>query len=112
MTQLNTIPQFSEPLEVNKATSKHWYFFLQGIWTGLPPENVSTVTITASPFTYAPTRKGTFFVAGGTVSLVRFSRDGTTYYDTGATAGPFPLNAADRIEVTYSVAPTLTFVPS
>lgn len=110
--QLNRLPQFGQPLETNKITSRDWYFFWAGLWRGLAPELETPVTLTGSPFTYTAPRRGSLIVSGGTVSQIRFSRDGTTFYNVGATAGMFALSAADRLEVTYSVAPTLTFVPS
>lgn len=110
--QLNRLPQFQQPLSLEGVTNKDWYFFWAGLWRGLAPELETPVTPTGSPYTYSAPRRGSLIVSGGTVSLIRFSRDGSTFYDTGATAGMFPLNAADRLEVTYAVLPTLTFVPS
>ncbi len=110
--QLNKLPQFGQPLENKGVTSKDWYFFWTGLWRGLAPEIETAVTPDGSPFTYNAPRRGSLIVSGGTVSLIRFSRDGSTFYDVGATAGMFALSAADRLEVTYTVAPTLTFVPS
>lgn len=76
----------------------------------VPP---STITVTGSPFTYQNTT--TFptdvIVQGGTVSKVEFSRDGTTWYDTGVVAGMFGLSPSDRLRVTYTVAPTMTLIP-
>ena len=50
-------------------------------------------------------------MSGGTVSLIRFTRNGTNIYNTGQTSGMFAPNAADRLIVTYSAPPTITFVP-
>lgn len=110
--QLNRLPQFGQPLETGKVTSRDWYFFWTGLWRGLAPELESPVALTGSPFVYSAPRRGSLIVSGGTVSQIRFSRDASTFYDVGATAGMFSLNAADRLEVTYTGSPTLTFVPS
>lgn len=110
--QLNRLPQFAQPLDIKGVTSRDWYFFWSGLYRGLAPELESPVTPTGSPFTFSAPRRGSLIVNGGTVSLIRFSRDGSTFYNVGATAGMFALNAADRLEVTYSAPPTLTFVPS
>lgn len=110
--QLNRLPQFGQPLSKDSVTNKDWYFFWAGLWRGLAPELEAPVTLGASPYEYSAPRRGSVIVSGGTVSLIRFSRDGSTFYNVGATAGMFALNAADRLEVTYSVLPTLTFVPS
>jgi hypothetical protein len=110
--QLNRLPQFAQPLASREVTNKDWYFFWAGLWRGLAPELEAPVTPTGSPFSYSAPRRGSLIVSGGTVSQIRFSRDGSTFYNVGATAGMFALSAADRLEVTYSAPPTLTFVPS
>ena len=110
--QFNQAPQFGQPLTVSGVTSKDWYFFFVGLFRGLAPAFESGVVVGASPFAYVAPVRGSVIVSGGTVSLIRFSRDGSSFYDVGATSGMFPLNAADRLEITYSVAPTVTFVPS
>jgi hypothetical protein len=110
--QFNQSPTYNQPLVVNNITSKDWYFFWNALWKGLPPGPAMGLTVGASPYTYSPTVKGSVIVSGGTVSQIRFSRDGTTFYTVGATAGMFTLSAADRLEVTYTVVPTLTFVPT
>jgi hypothetical protein len=112
-SQFNSMPNYTVPLEVGKVTSKDWYFFWSGLFRGLAPGNVEPVVVTASPFVYSATRRGSLIVKGGTVTLIEFSRDGgTTYYDVGVIAGMFPVNAADLVRITYAVAPTVTFVPS
>lgn len=70
------------------------------------------VTVSASPFTYSPPVKGNVIVTGGTVSDISFSRDGTNIYTTGQSSGMFQINANDRLIVTYTGAPTMTFVPT
>lgn len=110
--QLNRLPQFGQPLANKEVTNKDWYFFWAGLWRGLAPELESPVVLTGSPFTFSAPRRGSLIVSGGTVSQIRFSRDASTFYDVGATAGMFALSAADRLEVTYTGSPTLTFVPS
>lgn len=116
MTQLNSLPNFPTPLQVQTSqgpvTSKDWYFFWAGLFQGLAPAIEKAVTLTGSPFTYAAVAKGSLIVSGGTVSLIQFTRNGTTLYNTGQTSGMFTLNAADRLIITYTVAPTVTFVPT
>lgn len=47
-------------------------------------------------------------VSGGTVSLIKVSKDGgSTKLTTGLTAGLFVLGQGDSLEVTYSVTPTI-----
>lgn len=72
---------------------------------------IITLTAGASPYTYTALANGVVIVNGGTVSLIAFVRDGTVV-GTGVTAGMFPVSIGDGIRVTYSVAPTMRFVPA
>jgi hypothetical protein len=110
--QFNSMPTYPVPLNIGNNTNKDWYFFWSGLFRGLAPGNVEPVTVGTSPYEYSATKRGSMIVSGGTVSVIEFSRDGTNYYDVGVTAGMFALNASDRLRVTYSVAPDMTFVPS
>ncbi len=110
--QFNKIPTFNTPLQIGPHTAKDWFFFWAGLFRGLPPGNVEPLTLTGSPFVYSAPAKGFVLLSGGTVSAVAFSRDGVTYYATGEIAGQFTLSAQDFLKVTYSVAPTMTFVPT
>lgn len=73
----------------------------------------SNITVTASPFTYQNTTafNGDVIISGGTVSNIEFTRDNTTFYDTGLLMGVLRLSPSDRVRVTYTVAPTMTYVP-
>lgn len=111
--QFNTLPNFPVPLMEGRITSRDWYRFWMGLFRGLPPSNVEPVTLTGSPYVYSATKKGCVIINGGTVSAVAFSRDGgTTYYTVGTVAGMFTVNASDLLKITYTVAPTVTFVPT
>lgn len=116
MTQLNSLPNFPTPLQVQTTqgpvTGKDWYRFWAALFQGLAPALETGVTPSASPFTYSATVKGSLIVSGGTVSLIQFTRNGTAFYNTGQTSGMFTLNAADSLVITYAVAPTITFVPT
>lgn len=112
MSQFNLIPNIRVALADRGVISRDWFFFWMGLWRGVPPGNVEPYTPSTSPDVYSATKGGNMIVSGGTVTLVEFSRDGTTFYDTGVTAGPIPLRASDQLRVTYSVAPDMTFVPS
>lgn len=112
MSQFNSLPNYPVPLEVGKHTSKDWYFFWSGLWRGLPPAAEVAVTPGASPYTYSAAVRGSVIVSGGTVSAIAFSRDGVTFYNVGQVAGMFLLNAADQLRITYTVVPTVTFVPT
>lgn len=73
----------------------------------------AAITPGASPYAYQNTgaEPVDVIVSGGTVSAIAFSRDGTTYYATGQTAGMFRLEVGDFLKVTYSVTPTMTAIP-
>lgn len=110
--QFNNLPTFGVDLIQGGKTAAPWYFFWQGLFKGLAPAAVIPTTPAASPYTYTAAVKGFMLITAGTVSLVEFSRDGTTFYGYGSTSGQFTLNAADRLRMTYTVAPTMTFVPT
>lgn len=111
--QLNNLPVFPTPLIENKATNKDWYFFFAGLFQGLAPEPESAVDLDASPAIFTAPRGGFLIIQGGTVSLVEWSRDGVTFYNTAQTQGIFPLSSTDQLQITYSVLPTaVTFVPT
>ena len=110
MTTL-TIPKFEQNIIDRNSTNKQWYFFLQGLWKGTPPAAEAAVSVTASPMTYVASQRGFMVISGGTVSAIAFSRNGTTFYSSGETAGSFPLSFGDSLKVTYTGAPTMTFFP-
>src|SRR3954468_3899620 len=112
MTQRNVIPNYPVPLEKDGKTGKDWYFFWTGLYNGLPPAAEVAVTVGVSPYTYSAAVRGSLIVSGGTVSAIAFSRDGVTFYNVGQTSGMFLLNAADQLRITYTVLPTVTFVPT
>lgn len=110
--QFNSLPNYPVRLIEGSYTNKDWYFFWVGLFSGLAPGAVIPVTPGASPYTFTAPSKGFVLLTGGTVSAVEFSRDGTTFYSYGTTSGQFQLNKADRIRITYTVIPTMTFVPT
>lgn len=109
--QYRVVPTYEQPLVVKDNTSSAWYRYLQQNELGTPPAAESAVIPTGSPFTYTAGRKGFLIIQGGTVSQVAFSRSGT-FYNVGQTSGAFTLDQNDQIKVTYSVAPTLIWVPT
>lgn len=72
------------------------------------PDALASVTLTGSPYAYTAQQPGQLFVNGGTVSAVTLTRAGTT---VNAPAAGCYLTPGDTITVTYTVAPTVTFVP-
>lgn len=72
---------------------------------------IATVTVGASPFAYAAPSAGTVLIVGGTVTAVTLKRGTAAAVSVGATAGSVPVSAGDIVTVTYSAAPTMSFVP-
>lgn len=108
---LSAIPAYGMPIDTKGVINRTWYQFWTDIWKGKPQGGIATQLVTASPFTYQALTKGFMVVQGGTVSLIQFSRDGITNVTTGQTFGCIPLAQGDLVIITYSVAPTITWVP-
>lgn len=75
-----------------------------------PTSAAEVVTPGASPYTYTATRDGFLIVQGGTVSQLDYRRIATNV-QIGVVAGLFPVQLGDGIRITYTVAPTVTFIP-
>jgi hypothetical protein len=106
---LLSVPTFDTSLHKGGKTSSVWYRYFQGIAQGIPPSNEATVSVGGSPFYYTAPSKGFLVINGGTVTAVQFTRSVTTL--TGQTSGIFPVSQGDVLTITYTVLPTLVFVP-
>jgi hypothetical protein len=84
-----------------------WNSFFQQFTS--PPANILSVIVGASPFSYVAKQPGMLIISGGTVSAVNFTRGNITI--SMGTSEAFPVEIADTISVTYSVLPTIKFVP-
>lgn len=73
--------------------------------------NAEAIVLSASPYTYVATADLSLSVVGGTVSQLAYNRNGTNT-NIGVTAGLIPLLAGDGLTITYTVAPTVTMIPS
>lgn len=71
---------------------------------------IFTVSATGSPFTYVAIQAGELWIKGGTVSSITLTR-GAVSITTGATSGGVSVSAGDSVTVTYTVLPTIYFVP-
>jgi len=87
-----------------------WYQFLVRLAQLSAERPIAPVSVGASPFVYTAFTIGHIFVSGGTVSAISLERSGV------ALACPsnvfIPVAANDMVTVTYSVLPTMTFIPS
>lgn len=89
------------------------YGSAEALQAAVKPTAPAAVVLGASPAVYTALAKGNLVVGGGTVSQIRFSRDGgTTWTVLGITGGTIPVVLGDQIEVTYTVIPTVTLIPS
>ena len=95
-------------VDAARRITEPWQLFLASL-VALPGP-VADVTVAASPFAYMPPGAGTVYVVGGTVSAIHILR-GTVDVNTGQIAGGFALGQKDTLVVTWSVAPTMTFLP-
>lgn len=94
--------------------ASNWWRFLLNVSNqamGVNQTPPGTVTPTASPFIFTTPAQGTLLVSGGPVTLIEYSKDGTTWYPMGVTNGPLHLVPNDRVRITYSNAPAVTFFP-
>ncbi len=104
-------PPESQPLITkNGLVDPVWLKWFQSV----APQTGGTVaqTVSTPSWTYSNGNTAAVSVAisGGTVTLIEASGDGTTFADTGVTAGLFTLQGGDTIRVTSSVAPSVSVV--
>lgn len=107
----SAIPNYKTALAGKNIIERTWYQFLSDIWKGRPSGAVSSVSSLTSPLIYQAQSKGFMIVQGGTVTIIQFTRDRSTNYNTGQTSGIFPLAQGDSLIVSYSSVPTMTWVP-
>lgn len=72
----------------------------------------TSIFVGASPFLYTNITNGNVdvLISGSGVSALDFSRNSTTFYDTGSYYGMFSLSPADMLRVTYSSTPVMTLI--
>jgi hypothetical protein len=87
-----------------------WYQFLTRLQQLTPERAIAPITVGASPYTYTASTIGSLLITGGTVSTVVLTRGGVSV--TTRSTIFIPMAAGDTVTVTYSVLPTITFVPS
>lgn len=127
-TDLSNVPLRQQPILDNGYFSQPWVHFFQFLFNRVggnaAPSNTQIATVlnggggpavaisvTASPFVYRAPALGATVVSGGGLKNVEISRDGSTYFTVGSFRGMFPMTAGDYLRVTYTVAPTMTFIP-
>ena len=91
-----------------KGIVEPWIQYLQQ-FTIAPPA-FADVIVGTSPFEYQAAEPGNLFISGGTVSLITLTRGTDTI--TVSPTKLVPVAVDDIVEVTYSVLPTIKFIPS
>lgn len=114
------LPQLNSPLarvEINingkKLTGEAfivtpWNSYLQQ-FTQNPPA-VMNIDVDVSPFSITPNAHGTLIITGGTISNITLSRGTTDINLTGQKI--IPIRISDTVSITYSVLPTVQFLPN
>lgn len=98
------VPIANEKGRVNDA----WTKFFQSLVSA--PSVAEAVTVGFSPFDYTAIESGALVVRSGTVSAISLIR-GPDTIPLGLTSGLIPVGAGDIVRITYTVAPTVTFLP-
>lgn len=74
-----------------------------------PPPPFKNIVVDGSPFSYTAVEPGYIIVNGGTVSAIHLLRGRDDLNLTGQKI--IPVSIKDTVVVTYSVLPTITFIP-
>lgn len=101
------IMPFSLSKFLSRAVDYASVMYLQQ-FTQKPPPFVD-ITVDISPFSYMAVEPGFVFVTAGTVSAIALDRGTDTLDFTGQMQ--VPVSIGDIVTVTYSVLPTMTFIP-
>lgn len=101
------IMPFSLSKFLAKAVDYAAVMYLQQ-FTQAPPQFVQ-ITVDISPFSYTAVEPGYVIISGGTVSAIHLLRGTDNLNLTGQKI--IPVSIGDTVVTTYSVLPTMTFIP-
>lgn len=73
------------------------------------PSDIQLLTLSASPFVFNPAVNGDLTVSGGTLTSISITRRGVAV--SVANASFVPCSNGDAIQINYTVAPTVNFIP-
>ncbi len=106
-----TLPNQNAPFtNTSGRIQRPWVQYLQQ-FTQAPP-NWTDVIVSGSPFSYTAQEPGNISITGGTVTGVVLTR-GANSINMGAGTSKFiPVAINDTVVITYSVLPTVKFIPS
>jgi len=104
------VPSSSIPIaDENGRLAAVWFRFFQSLVN--QPSAVAPVTVGVSPFSYTANQAGTLAIRGGTISAVSVSR-GTISVPLASSVPVVPMGQGDVVTITYTVLPTVNFLPS
>lgn len=109
VTVTPTSQKGASPATFTAKLTPVWYRALIRLAQLTAERAVVPVALGASPFTFTATTIGDLLVRGGTVSANTLSRGNDSV--SCPAEGFIPMAANDRVTITYSVLPTVTFVP-
>lgn len=114
------LPNISAPLARVEVSSNGRKFygdaFLIPPWNNFlqqfvqDPPAVMDIDLTGSPFTITPNALGTLIITSGTISNITLTRGNTDIVLTGEKI--IPIRLTDTVTITYSVLPTVQFLPN
>ena len=87
-----------------------WHGYLAQL-AGEPGPILPNIAVGPNPFAYKAPSGGTLSVTGGTVSSITLARARVSGVNVGFTSGSVAVGANDVVTITYSVAPTVNFIP-
>jgi hypothetical protein len=103
------VPDLVSPaVDEQRRFTRTWVQFFTSL--GAVPKPVETITAGASPFAYTAPASGSVLLRGGTVTFTDLIR-GPSPLPLGMTSGLIPVAAGDTLVVTYTVAPSMFFIP-
>ena len=93
----------------DKTVESIWSQFFTSLVAAAAP--IDVVNAGASPYSYTAGFPGNLLIQGGTVSNLTLTRARVSI-SLSATSGFVPLAQGDIVDITYSVIPTLWFIPN
>lgn len=103
------VPSSAQPIaDAAGRVTTPWQRFFNALVSAAAP--IQSIALTGSPFSYRAGAIGSLSVTGGTVSSITLTRNNMTV--SLGTSGVFPVSNGDGITVTYSVDPTVSFIPA
>jgi len=103
------VPSSQQPIAAaGGLVTPPWVRFFNALVAAASP--IASVDVGATPFSYRAGSSGTLLISGGTVSAVSLTRSGTTV-SLGTVRSVLMANN-DVVTISYSVVPTVDFIPA